>query len=129
MVFVALCATLLFGGFAIIFGWPAFVLFGFYHSGVAWWIAMNKTWHVRVAGGEVTWDRPLAFFRRQSVLVSEIDVVEINLDDKYEIALRLKGGRRRFPFIQPPLDPEAFVAALVDECPSIFVERKHRGTT
>jgi hypothetical protein len=103
-------------GFIVFTGWPGLVAFVIYFALVIWGLVTNKTWRVDVHDGLISWDARLPFFGKQSMPASEITSIDGNLDEKYEgITLRLKDGRRRFPFVQFPMDSDAFVAAVIAE--------------
>jgi hypothetical protein len=123
-----LCVLLILGCFVVFTGWPGFVAFIIWLSWGIWDFVTKKTWSVEVADGQVSWDPNFPIFARRSVPASEIVAIDGNLDEKHNgITLQLKDGRRRFPYVPFPIDPDAFVAAVIAENPNVADIREHRG--
>lgn len=108
---------------------PLKVIPGLLLSWALWCFITNRTMRVQVGNGQVTWYSTLPFASTRSIAISEIAGVEVNLDERYEVVLRLKDGRRHWVPITIPIKPEEFVGAIVAESPAVAVEREHRGTT
>jgi hypothetical protein len=114
---------------AAILAWPLILIYVLLLAWDIWCVITNHVLRLQVGNGIVAWDSVLPFRSKTKVPVREIVAVEVNLDDKYDICLRLEDGGRKKPLMTIPFDPDEFVAAVVAENPSIIVERDHRGSS
>ncbi len=100
------------GCFAVVFG-PAI-------AWAAWCVAQNRRWRICVDSGVITWDSH--FGKERSIPVSEISGIELRPDEgTIELVLRFKNGKRK-RFYVPPKDRDEFIAAILQENPSVTVQ-------